>query len=221
MRNIILKIFIFSYLFITSNIAAQYVSPESNQHKTVRKGTFDLSYKNLVGTVYVNDSFEVAHISIPNKNYPTRYDAFHDEMEIKEKDNEYYLPKTYNCIVTFKERNQVYRVYNFKSKNGFYRILVNGDTLSLLIKEKIKLYQEIEGNGITAYKPPTLKQLKDQLFYADMNNNAFKLPKKKKEFYLLFTSNAKLVQKFAKEKNLNIKDTNDLIKLFDYYNSLK
>lgn len=220
MRVLILILVILTFLLSTTNAVGQYVNSESIHHKTVKKVAFDLNYKNLIGTVYINANFEIAHISIPNKNYPTRYDAFHDEMEINEKDQQYYLPKTFNYIVTFKESNKTYGVYKLDNLNGFFQILVNENTLHLLMKEKTRMYQEVEGNGITTYKPPTLKRLKDQLYVGNARHETYKLPKKKNDFYAVFSTSAKLVQKFVKENNLNIKKTEDLIQIFNYYNSL-
>ena len=43
----------------------------------------------------------------------------------------------------------------------------------------------------------------------------------KKEFYILFAKNSENIKNYIKDKNLSIKDVEDLIKIFEFYNTLK
>lgn len=216
-KNILFNLLVTALFISTVNIYGQHVNSAFFNNQTFKKGELDSNYKNLIGTIYIDNNFKPALISLVNKTYPTRYDAYHDEMEIEENKQQYYLPKTFDCNVLFQDK--IYGVFNHNDENGFFNILVSGKKLNLLIKEKIKLNQEIEGNGIRSYVPPALKRLKDQLFISN-NNEASKLPENKKEFYNLFSSNSKEIERYVKDRQLSIKDQSDLIKIFEYYNTL-
>lgn len=206
-------------LLFNLNAYSQYVSPPSIQHKTVNKGTFDLSYKDLVGTIYIEKEYKLATTSITNTEYFTKYDAYHDQMEIDVDNHQYYLPKTLGSLVIFNDKT--YKIYLYNEEKLYFKIAFNSSKITLLVKQKIKLNQEVESNGMVAYKPKTLTRIKDQYFYATLNNEALKLPKNKKDFYVIFSKNSKSIQQFVKKNKLDIKNCNDLIKIFSYNNSLK
>ena len=214
-----LKILVALIILYNSNVYCQYVSPPSLEHKTVNKGKFDLSYKDLVGTVYIDKEYQLATSSIAKSKYLTRYDAYHDQMEIEVDNQQYYLPKTLDSKVIFSDKT--YGVYTYNEEPLFFKITLPTTKISLLVKETIKLNQEVESNGIVAYKPKTLARIKDQYFYTIQNNDALKLPKNKKHFYAIFSKNSKTIQQFVKKNKLDIKNQNDLIKIFTYYTTLK
>ncbi|MFD1293227.1 hypothetical protein ACFQ5N_05205 [Lutibacter holmesii] len=213
------KLIVALIILHNSNVYCQYVSPPSLQHKTVKKGKFDLSYKDLVGTIYIDNEYKMATSSISKTAYSTRYDAYHDQMEIEVDNKQYYLPKTLKSQVIF--NNKTYEVYRYNNENSFFKIGFTSAKIKLLIKETIKLNQEVESNGMVAYKPKTLKRIKDQYFYAFENSVAFKLPKNKKHFYAIFKENSKTIQKFVKTTKLDLKNNQDLVKIFSYYTTLK
>ena len=194
-----LKLLVALIILHNSNAYCQYVSPPSLQHKTVNKGKFDLSYKDLVGTVYIDNEFKLATTSIAKSEYLTRYDAYHDQMEIEVNNQQYYLPKTLGSLVIFNYKT--YGIYTYNEDKLFFKIALTTTKLNLLVKETIKLNQEVESNGMVAYKPKTLTRIKDQYFYALKNNEAFKLPKNKKQLYAIFSKNSKIIQQFVKKIN--------------------
>jgi len=188
--------------------------------------TFDHRNKDLVGSNYIDQNFLSAKLNIDEIIYAMRYDAYQDEMEIEKDGNTFYLRKDFNYQITFLDKNKIYQVYNYEEKEkinkGFFVVLYNGDKISLLLQEKIKFYEEEEAKtGYDQYEPPKLKREKDKIFLGYKNNVTKELPKKKKDILKLFSSKSKVVELFIKENKLGLKKSEDLIKIFSYYNSLK
>jgi len=199
----------------------------SEQIYTNGKGltSIDLRSKELVGTSYFEETFLPAKLSNNEVIQLVRYNAYLDEMEVEIRGKAYYLPKSINYSISFEGSNQVYQLFNFdengSSKSGFFLVLNEGDKASLIVKEKIKLYDEVPAKlGFTKYEPPTLKRAKDEFFIHFANNKVIKLPKKKKDFLTLFSKKSKELDLFAKKNKIGFKKTEDLIKIISYYNAM-
>ena len=187
---------------------------------------YDNSPKDLVGSSYIDKTFHSAKISVDGTIYSIRFDAYRDEMEIEKDNHKFYWRKAFNYTATFLGTNKVYQVYNYEDKDqvrtGFFVVLFNGDKVSLLMKERIKFFEEvIAKSGYDKYQPPTLKRVKDELYIGYKNNETKELPKKKNEILKLFSNKSKNVESFAKENKLGFKNKKDLIKIFAYYHTLK
>ena len=187
---------------------------------------YDNSPKDLVGSSYLEKKFLPAKLSVDGTIYSIRFDAYQDEMEVEKDNHKFYLRKDFNSTTTFLGTNKVYQVYNYEDKDqvrtGFFVVLFNGDEVSLLMKERIKFFEEvIAQSGYDKYKPPTLKRVKDKLYIGYKNNETKELPKKKNEILKLFSTKSKNIEAFAKKNKLGFKNKEDLIKIFTYYHSLK
>jgi len=188
--------------------------------------SIDLRSRDIEGTSYINDSFLPATFSNSEHIYLLRYNAYQDEMEFKKDTKLYYLTKSSNYPITFTDFNKVYQVYTFeedhKQKDGFFVVLNIGNGISLLLKERIKFFEEVKPqSGYDKYQPPTLKRIDDKLYISYKNNTAIELPRKKKEILNLFSFKSKDINVYAKTNKLNFKNTEDLVEIFNYYNSLK
>ena len=110
----------------------------------------------------------------------------------------------------------------FKTSSGFFVVLNKGKKLSLLLREKINFHDEVTVKSqLDKYKPPTLKRASDVFFIGYKNNTSTKLPRRKKNFFKLFSSKSQEIKSFVKKQKLSFKDKEDLIVIFTYYNSLK
>lgn len=186
--------------------------------------SINLAPKDILGSSYINENFLSANISNQETVYSMRYNVYRDEMEIELDGKAYYLPKTSYYTIKFNVIDKVYRVFDFKENDvlekGFFKVLNVGEKMPLLIKEKIKLYEEVPAKlGFTRYEPPKLGRSKD-IMYVGINYEAVELPKKKKDILELFSPKDGEIDSFAKKNKLSFKNTEDLIKIFSYYNSL-
>lgn len=185
--------------------------------------TFDKKSKDLVGSVYINQNFSKARIN-DEKTYDVRYDAFHDEMEVKKGEKFFSLAKENNFVVNFIETDKMYRVYSNRSnkakEKSFFRVLRKYNNISLLVKEKIKFYEEKRATGYKKYTPPTLKRVKD-VYYIGLNDNSAIKLKSKKKFLNLFSKYKGDIKKYMKSERINLKKEKDLLKLFDFLNKME
>lgn len=187
--------------------------------------SFDFRSKDLVGSLYINDNFLPAKTSESNEIYLIRYNAYMDEMEGERNSKPFHLIKKTGLTISFDGTSKMYSVYNYEVKNklspGFFVVLISGDNISLLLKEKIKFYEEVKAKtGYDKYIPPTLKRVSDEFYVGYKNSSAKELPSKKKEVLKLFASKAKEIESYAKENKLGFKSEEDLIQIFKYYNTL-
>lgn len=225
MKTLIKTLFLLLTIFSSVSVAGQITRNQDllNDRNTI--GAFDLRSKNLVGSSYVDDNFQPAKLSADETIYSMRFDAYQDEMEVEKDGKSFYLKKDYNYTATFLNQNKTYRVYNYDDKNvmkdGFFVVLYSGDNISLLLKEKIKFYEEVEAKtGYEKYQPPKLKRESDQFYIGYKNYTTKEFPKKKKDIIKLFSSKSNEIESYAKKNKLGFKNSEDLIKIFTYYNSL-
>ncbi|MDP2067603.1 MAG: hypothetical protein Q8K04_01435 [Lutibacter sp.] len=188
--------------------------------------TFDLRSKELVGSIYINEAFLPAKLSYSQDQYLIRYNAYQDEMEIEKNGNPYHLSKNLSYSIYFEGINKTYQVYNYLNNKetvpGFFVVLFNGDNISLLIKEKIKFYDEVKAkNGYDKYKPPTLKRVADEFYIGYKNKSAKEFPNKKKDILALFASKAEEIGTYMNANKLGFKNQEDLLQIFRYYDTLK
>lgn len=184
--------------------------------------TFDLSSKDIKGTIYINEDFKPVKLINYKKTYFFRYNAYKDKMEFLRDPDTLSLPNTFNSTITFVGINKTYGVYNYKERNttGFFVVLQKGK-VSLLLKETIRYYPAVyPQTGYDKYKSPKFKRERDRLFLSDENNFVTELPKKKKEVVKLFSNKLKEIESFIKKNKLNIKNKEDLITIVKYYNEL-
>ena len=187
--------------------------------------SFDHRSKELVGSSYIDENFLPAKLMDNAKVYSMRYNVYQDEMEVEKDGEKRYLSKFFDFPITFLGVDKVYQLFNYKERNnpkdGYFVVLYRGDKVSLLLKEIIKLYDEVKPKtGYDKYQPPTLKRERDKFYIGYKNNTAIELPKKKKDILLLFSKKAKDVESFAKSNKLSFKDKDDLVRIFRYYDSI-
>jgi len=226
MKNLFPKTLIIIITLLFNNyVFSQEVKNDEIVNRSTSITSFDARPKNLVGSEYITKDYLPAKLVDNDEIFSIRYNAYQDEMEVRKNGQEYSLPKTFDNTITFINSKKEYAVFEYvagnSSKNGFFVVLFKGNKVSLILKEKIKLLDEVKPNtGYEKYKPPTLKREKDKLFLAYKNNTTTKLPSKKKDFFNLFSTNSKVVEAYVKENKLGIKNQEDLIKIFQFYSSL-
>lgn len=218
-----------SLLFLSLCLTITFCKSQSNSEAFFNSSTsvYTLNFrdKSIQGSQYIDENFLIGKLSINDKLYTYRFNAYRDEFEFIMDGKPYYLPKAYNYTLTLSGINKIYKVFQFKKdsqlKDGFFVILATAINYTLLLKEEIKLSNEVvPKSGYEKYQPPTLKRVKDTFFIGFSDNTAVEIPKKKKEFYSLFNGQSKKVEAFVKSNKLSIKKKEDLLLLFKYLQSL-
>jgi len=215
--------FIIGLLFVCFTSFKQLNIIKPNSSKTLVKTTNLLS-KDSTG--YINGIFLPAKINNSKKTFNIRYNVYKDEMEIKENDAIYFLPKNIGQTIYFQSTNKVFQVFSVidkaENKKAYFILLFGGTKLTLLLKERIDLHSRfISNKRYIGYLPPTFKHIKGKLYVGYKNNTSQELPKKKKDILKLFSYKSKEVELFANNNNYGFKKQKDLIELFKFYDSLK
>lgn len=213
------------YLFLTTVTTAQVdenfnVTEELLDHSQ-NITSIDLRDKSLKGSMYVNDEFLPAKLNTNNTIYSANYNAYQDEMVIKNKNKLFTVAKANGNTVTFIGTDKKYTVFDHNGKPGFFVELYKGGKALLLLKERIKYYEAVEAKtGYDEYRPPTLKRENDKLYIGFTDKSTTEVPNRKKDIFNIFKGSEKEVEKYAKNEKLNPKKQEDLIKLVEYYNGL-
>lgn len=201
------------------------VTSSHSSNQALYFNTGDIKMSDIDGSTYINDDFSLAKVSNIEAYVNARYNAYTDEMELEIKNEIGYLIKISELKVVFQSDKSTYKVFDFQDevevKKGFFRLLSEGEGISLLAKESIKFHKEkMPTRGYEKRTPATFKRSKDKLFISLKNSSATKLPNKKKNMLKLFSSNSNAIEEYAKKNKLGFKNKEDLTKIFNYFNTL-
>ena len=158
------------------------------------------------------------------KDYPIRYDIKKNIIEIKAKTEVKVLSagrvKEINWLGDDGNleilRNT--KIYNNFNEVGFFTILDEGRK-SFVKKKTLEVIEVNYVNALDIGEQERAIVKKDKYFVVD-NNMIISLKKSKRHMLKLFATKANVVKQYAKNNNLSYKKNSDVIKIFDYYNSL-
>jgi hypothetical protein len=226
MKNCLRTGIIVGLILMTSINYGQKVLIENDDVNHFILRPFDLRARDIQGTSYITENFLPAKINEIDKFFSMRYDAYIDEMEIEIDGEHYHLPKDAEFTITFTGLSKTYKLSTYKGpkgkERGYFLIDYHGNDVSLLVKERIKYFKEVPQNlGFVEYQPPKLKRVNDELFFGFANGSALKVPKKKKEVLNLFSSKAKNIEGYAREKKIGFKSKEDLNQILTYYDTIR
>lgn len=153
-----------------------------------------------------------------------QYNAYNDEIEIKDGDKTYSLLKSANVKAEINGERFIIDYFLTKEgeeKEGYLiQLTQSGD--AVLYFKPIKEY--IPGkeptSGYESYFPPQFVDKSE--FYYRLNNSrsAQILKTRKKNLIQIFTDKEKEIKDFISANKLDLDERADLVKLFDYYNNL-
>ncbi len=232
MKKIIQIIVIFNVLigygqadFLFGSGANSSANMGSNYVGTYLNKEFNNSLMTKVqGTPYLFEDWKTFAIittqddnkyKIRNLNYDSKLDLFVAKI-------------SFDSIFTFNPNflksvvinNRPFKKYlNQKSSLfNYYEVISEGEKVELL-KRNIKVIRQGIMNHLTMEKETDYYILRIK-YYVNDHGKIKELPLKKKNVLQTFGDQSQKVKKFLSENNLSIKKENDLIKIFEYYNSL-
>ncbi len=179
------------------------------------------------GSPYVDENFRPLKIDkYGNKIYTGRYNAYHDEMEVKLSDGKIVaLDNSSDLEVTFTSDNKVYKTYSYTTENdytkrGFLVVIEETETFSLMKREFVKYYEgQIGASHYQSDKPATFRRESDT-YYAKMGDKIMFIPLKKKSFISAFPDHSSEIKKYIKDEKIKLKNEEDLIKILKYISEL-
>lgn len=188
-----------------------------------------------VGSVYIDDAFKPCKIYYNTEfvgEFFYRHNAFNDEIEIKDSDSP--RDNDVSSLVVMRQLKlidsedqtelslHVYQTKEENLRNGYLYKLSTGSKYNLYFKNNVKYTQGTR--PVTSLTRPTPNKFSHFVEYYLKRNGeetAQSLGKNKGDFLnVVDTDIRNEVKDYIKEEKIDLKDTQDLIRLFDYMNSL-
>lgn len=185
----------------------------------------NLKYSEISGTPYLNNEFKKGTVLTSTgtllDNYLLRYNMYDDQIEYIKEDIVYEVaPKSSVTRAEFDELVFVYVKYKNKGNlaEGFFEVLVEGKA-SLYRQYKIKFIPPIQGLPYNDSNPAHFGQPAES-FYASTNYPHVSSMINKRELFNVLKDKKSEIDIFISNNKLSVKKVDDLIKIFEYYNSL-
>lgn len=210
-----------SIIISISNYAQNFELPNELVRQKVLNNNIA---KDVQGTPFYNDAFLLGTIyKNDNKSFKAylRYDAFNDEMQMKQNEDIKALSKFENDKVEI--ANTIYEVQSYfkdgSDQTGYFINLTKQGTTRLLMHKSKKFVEGVKAqNSYSTDKPPMFK---DDISYYLMKNDSLNLVAlSKKNVLTLLEDKKKELDTYISDNKLKLKHEDDFIQLISFYNSL-
>lgn len=187
-----------------------------------------------VGSVYIEERFVPCKVFYNDEvigNFYYRHNAFNDEVEIKDTQ---FGEQPESSLATIKELRLVdeldhkelaLKAYKNKKdvvRNGYLYKLNEGDKYDLFFKNSVKFTEGTNPvNSMVRATPNKFSHFTEYYFMKDGDKLAHYIGKKKSEFLREFEKDKRdSLASYIKEEKINLKKEEDLMKVFNYLNSI-
>lgn len=195
--------------------------------KSLAFGLTEAEFATIKDDAYLNPNFLVGNIYQDDKllksNIPMRYNAFADEIEIKNHvSEENYGALMKDPSIYVKIGNDIYVFIPYEGSNekgGYFNILADGKTYDLYKKTTAFFIEPQKAK--TSYQrdmPPTFN--KTTKYYLVQNGTFLEMPTSKAKVLKMMDSNKSEVKTYIGENNLDVDKEADLIKVVTYFDAL-
>jgi hypothetical protein len=222
MKKIFKSSILFSLLtlFTINSIYAQGGRKTLESQMFINKGIN--SNSDVKGSPYLSDKFTSAIISPLNKTYSVRYNAFNDEMEVKDSNGEILIMNktTQDYIIKMTATNQVFKILKspLNEKLGYYSVVSENQNISLYKKLGKKIKKGKAGSYASLEKSPDqFVKTKTVYYFLQKDSKTLqKFPTNKKELLTLFDSNKDDLKNFIKKNKIKFNKDEGLNELIIY-----
>jgi len=188
---------------------------------------YSLNYNEVQGSAYLNDTLKRGVVRFPNGDSSEvfmRYNIYEDAIEYTEGNRLMVINNPKQIVNVFIGKTEIvylnYR-YGKSVKEGYLIKLVSGE-ISLYIKYRIE-FEDAE-SPLTGYHSLTPAQFVYKPSELYISNDGFTIrnfKSSKTELMELFGTYYKEMGKFKKNKKLKLRKKEDVVVLFEYFNSLQ
>jgi len=221
---------LFFFAFLYSSIFAQNPNDAVVIYSGGAMRTMNIQNKKTEteGSFYYNNDWYTGDIELFSgeiiKNYPLKYDMKMQQIDIKVEGGVKFVNahtvKVISWVHSTGAVEVLKNVSNFKEFNGtgFFSILSEGK-VTLLKKTELTLL-EANYNAAMDVGAENNKYVKKEKYYILKGNSVQEIKKSKKAISVILSDHISKVDEYVNQYNLNVKEEYDLIKIFDFYNSL-
>ena len=186
----------------------------------------DERYAQIEGTPYLDDAFHSGSISHKKQKYTgldLRFNPYEGYFEFKTEDGIRFLDPRTTRVDTVWLEGETYFYVHFMSgkstKQTFMKAVHTGPTRVLLFNQVV-LVQPEEATGYEAFKPARFEKLAETIFIHVEGKPALEF-KGKKSLEEIFPKHYSLLASHAKSEKLKLKNTEDVVRLCEYYDSIR
>lgn len=189
------------------------------------------NYANFQGSPYISDKFLPTTMYYGDENMGNifyRYNALNEEIEIKksnlEQDAIQSLSRDKKISIMTDGKKMSFKTFTTsknKTLNGYLTSIIDGKTYFLYKRNYVKFTEgKPAANSFVKAVPSRFSQFTEYYFQKDGVNRMDEIKLKNSQLLKLIDEPKKSeLKQFLKENELNIKNEQDLIKVFDYLNS--
>jgi hypothetical protein len=218
-----LKNLLLILLFTISSINAQNIDLPTEYLQNKTTGGKNSIPDNVIGSPYENENWQIGTVSINDDVFTRemRYNAFSDEIEMKEKGEIIVLLK--RDYIKAEISNTAYSIEEYISENGdvrqsYFSILNQGKTQLLRKLKKDLIAAQIAASTYQTDKPARFNE-EIKYFVKLENKPAVEIKLKEKQILENLEHNKEL-KSYIKNNKLKLKNEQEVISLFKHYDSL-
>ncbi|MET3034959.1 hypothetical protein ABXT08_02540 [Chryseobacterium sp. NRRL B-14859] len=210
------KIIILSLLAIMSNVYGQGSVSMPTQEGFLEKIFIEglnesFKYSDINGSAYIDDSFKQAKVSQDYTPIEARYNTYKDEIEFKQNNQIYVLPKDKSFSrIEFLGSKETLVLLGLNGKEGYFFELYSKNNKALL--KRVTTTLTIPEKNKSTYaddSPPTFKTAVS--YYIGVGDKFMEVPGKRKKIYDLFPSQKTELEAKVKAKNIDVNTDKGLI----------
>lgn len=185
-----------------------------------------LTESDIEGSPYLNDEFVDGTVFTVQKqqfvDVPLRYNIFNDQMEFKTQDGEVQAIATPEIVekVNIGDIQMVYLPYSISKKirKGFFTVIEEGKA-SLYLKHEIFFQKAVEPAAYKDAEPAKFEKRPDE-FFIRVGSAEAQLIDNKKDLLDAFPDKQNEIEKFVKQNKIKTNNSENLLEVIRYYNSL-
>ena len=186
------------------------------------------TYNEVVGSPYLYEEFVPAKVNDIDKTLFVRFNVYDNSIEFKGDDGKIYsMPKSNDYVIELLNgSNKVYETHEYDDDrkeigNTFFEKVYSDDDFGLYLREII-LFTPVKmaKNSFETNKPAKFKKGKADFYFQQLDIDTptlLKLPKREKQFLKIFDEHSAAVKDFIKKEGLDLEETEDLIRFFQFY----
>ena len=186
----------------------------------------DARYCKIEGSPYLDDSFQSGSISYKKVKYiglELRFNPFEGYFEFQTEQGIRFLDPKVTRVDTVWLVDETYLYVHYMSgklrKQTFMKAVHTGPTRVLLYNEVV-LVQAEEATGYEAFKPARFEKLAESIYISEEGKPAMEF-KGKKSLEEIFPEHHAQLSTYTKSEKLKIKKTEDVIRLCEYFDSIR
>lgn len=186
----------------------------------------DDRYAQIEGTPYLDEAFQTGSISYKKVKYvglDLRFNPYESYFEFKTEQGIKFLDPRVTRVDTVWLENETYLYVQYmvgkSRKQTFMKAVYMGPT-RVLLNSEVVLAQPEEAKGYEAAKPARFEKMAEAIYIGEEGNPAMEF-KGKKSLEEIFPEHHAQLSKYVKAEKLKLKKTEDVIRLCQYFDSIR